>query len=122
MSAAADIARKMLRDMPSLVDALTCYVRAAVLERGDYDSRSVENCVCVLRNLSYRCVRIASLRGCTARGQHYTRACTCRCQEIDDPHYDQRQHMSAQDLKQSKAERSRSVPGGGSPKVKRTFA
>lgn len=54
MSAAADIARKILRETPSLVDALVCYIEAAVMDRSDYESRAVENCCCVLRNISYR--------------------------------------------------------------------
>jgi hypothetical protein len=55
VSAATDTARKMLRETPGLIDSLYTYVRAAVVERSDYETRAVENCVCILRNLSYRC-------------------------------------------------------------------
>ncbi|XP_072309149.1 splicing regulator ARVCF isoform X2 [Eucyclogobius newberryi] len=45
-------ARQRLRDCEGLVDALLHALQAAVLTK-DTDNKSVENCVCILRNLSY---------------------------------------------------------------------
>ena len=39
----------------------------AILQGSSHDNKSVENCVCILRNLSYR------------------------CQEVEDPNYDKNQ-------------------------------
>ena len=66
MSSAGDYARKKLRESDGLVDSLVYLVRSAI-ERANIDNKSVENAVCVLRNLSYR------------------------AQEIEDPNYDKRQ-------------------------------
>ena len=66
MSSAGDYARKKLRESDGLVDSLLYLVRSAI-ERANIDNKSVENAVCVLRNLSYR------------------------AQEIEDPNYDKRQ-------------------------------
>ncbi|XP_035700859.1 catenin delta-2 isoform X2 [Folsomia candida] len=63
VSSAGEYARKKLRECDGLVEALLHVVRAA-LSRADIDDKSVENCVCILRNLSYR------------------------CQEVEDPNYD----------------------------------
>lgn len=63
MSSAGEYARKKLRECEGLVEALLHVVRCA-LSRADIDDKSVENCVCILRNLSYR------------------------CQEVEDPNYD----------------------------------
>jgi hypothetical protein len=63
VSSAGEYARKKLRECEGLVEALLHVVRAA-LSRADIDDKSVENCVCILRNLSYR------------------------CQEVEDPNYD----------------------------------
>ena len=102
VSAATDAARKLLRDTPGLVDALYAFVRSAVLDRHDYESRPVENCVCILRNVSYR------------------------NQEIDDANYDAHAalpHVSTTDVRGGQAaiggkygERSRSAPSN-SPKL-----
>ena len=69
MSSAGDYARKKLRESDGLVDSLIYLVRSAI-ERANIDNKSVENAVCVLRNLSYR------------------------AQEIEDPNYDKRQVSS----------------------------
>uniref|UniRef100_A0A8C6TX87 ARVCF delta catenin family member a n=1 Tax=Neogobius melanostomus TaxID=47308 RepID=A0A8C6TX87_9GOBI len=45
-------ARQRLRDCEGLVDALLHALQTAVLTK-DTDNKSVENCVCILRNLSY---------------------------------------------------------------------
>ena len=66
MSSAGDYGRKKLRECDGLVDALIYLVRKAI-EKANIDNKSVENCVCILRNLSYR------------------------AQEVDDPNYDKRQ-------------------------------
>ncbi|XP_023214630.1 catenin delta-2-like, partial [Centruroides sculpturatus] len=63
VSSAGEYARKKLRECEGLVDSLLHIVRAAI-GKNDMDNKSVENCVCILRNLSYR------------------------CQEVEDPDYD----------------------------------
>ena len=66
VSSAGDYARKKLRESDGLCDSLLYLVRSAI-ERANIDNKSVENAVCVLRNLSYR------------------------AQDIEDPNYDKRQ-------------------------------
>merc|ERR1719495_2189567 len=68
VSSAGDYGRKKLRECEGLVDALLYLVRNAI-ERANIDNKSVENAVCVLRNLSYR------------------------AQEVEDPNYDKRQQQ-----------------------------
>nr|CAD7408385.1 unnamed protein product [Timema poppensis] len=63
VSSAGEYARKKLRECEGLVDSLLYVVRSAI-EKSNIGNKSVENCVCVLRNLSYR------------------------CQEVEDPNYD----------------------------------
>lgn len=63
VSSAGEYARRKLRECEGLVDALLHLVRAAI-GKNDMDNKSVENCICILRNLSYR------------------------CQEVEDPDYD----------------------------------
>lgn len=60
VSSAGSYARNKLRDVPGLVDSLLYLVRAAI-GKNDMDNKSVENCVCVLRNLSYRCQEVVDL-------------------------------------------------------------
>ncbi|XP_064602948.1 catenin delta-2-like isoform X3 [Liolophura sinensis] len=50
-------ARKKLRECQGLVDSLVLYLRAA-LEQHVYDNKCVENCVCIMRNLSFRCQEV----------------------------------------------------------------
>ncbi|KAJ8983516.1 hypothetical protein NQ317_012007 [Molorchus minor] len=63
VSSAGEYARKKLRECEGLVDALLFVVRCAI-DKSNIGNKIVENCVCILRNLSYR------------------------CQEVDDPNYD----------------------------------
>ncbi|XP_019871923.1 catenin delta-2 isoform X2 [Aethina tumida] len=63
VSSAGEYARAKLRECEGLVDALLFVVRCAI-EKSNIGNKIVENCVCILRNLSYR------------------------CQEVDDPNYD----------------------------------
>ncbi len=66
ISSAGDYGRKKLRECDGLVEAVLYLVKKAI-EKAYIDNKSVENCVCVLRNLSYR------------------------SQEVDDPNYDKKQ-------------------------------
>lgn len=63
VSSAGEYARRKLRECDNLVDALLYVVRTAI-DKANMGNKSVENCVCILRNLSYR------------------------CQEVEDPQYD----------------------------------
>ncbi|XP_076018136.1 plakophilin-4-like isoform X2 [Genypterus blacodes] len=53
LSSAGEEARKQMRTCEGLVDSLL-YVIKACVNTSDFDSKIVENCVCTLRNLSYR--------------------------------------------------------------------
>ncbi|KAM4561218.1 plakophilin-4 isoform 4-T4 [Fundulus diaphanus] len=53
LSSAGEEARKQMRTCDGLVDSLL-YVIKACVNTSDFDSKIVENCVCTLRNLSYR--------------------------------------------------------------------
>ena len=66
ISSAGDYGRKKLRECEGLVDSLVYLVKKAI-EKANIDNKSVENCVCVLRNLSFR------------------------AQEVEDPNYDKKQ-------------------------------
>ncbi|KAJ1519856.1 hypothetical protein ONE63_004098 [Megalurothrips usitatus] len=63
VSSAGEYARRKLRECENLVDALLYVVRCSI-DKANMGNKSVENCVCILRNLSYR------------------------CQEVEDPNYD----------------------------------
>ena len=65
VSSAGDYGRKKLRECEGLVDSVLYTVKKAI-EKANIDNKSVENCVCVLRNLSYR------------------------AQEVEDPNYDKK--------------------------------
>jgi hypothetical protein len=54
VSSNGEYARHKLRECDGLVDATIIVVRAA-MSNDDMDNKSVENCVCILRNLSYAC-------------------------------------------------------------------
>lgn len=58
-------ARVRLRECDNLIESLLVTLQMAVNDQ-DIDNKSIENLVCVLRNLSYR------------------------CQEVEDPEYDRR--------------------------------
>ncbi|XP_029559195.1 plakophilin-4 isoform X2 [Salmo trutta] len=53
LSSAGEEARKQMRACEGLVDSLL-YVIKACVNTSDFDSKIVENCICTLRNLSYR--------------------------------------------------------------------
>jgi len=57
VSSAGEYARKKLRSCEGLVDSFMFLMRSAI-SHNDIDNKSVENCVCILRNLSYRCQEI----------------------------------------------------------------
>jgi hypothetical protein len=54
VSSDGEYARRKLRECDGLIDAIIIVVRATI-SNGDMDNKSVENCVCLLRNLSYAC-------------------------------------------------------------------
>uniref|UniRef100_A0A8C5QYK6 Plakophilin 3 n=1 Tax=Leptobrachium leishanense TaxID=445787 RepID=A0A8C5QYK6_9ANUR len=53
LSSASEETRLKMRECPGLLDSLVCYTKNA-LQAGKCEDKSVENAVCVLRNLSYR--------------------------------------------------------------------
>ncbi|XP_072574668.1 plakophilin-4 isoform X1 [Paramormyrops kingsleyae] len=53
LSSAGEEARKQMRSCEGLVDSLLHVIKACV-STSDFDSKIVENCICTLRNLSYR--------------------------------------------------------------------
>ncbi|CBJ25105.1 Fibronectin type-III domain-containing protein [Caenorhabditis elegans] len=53
VSAASQQARRRLRDIPNLIEALVHFLTHAI-QKSQVDSPTVENAVCLLRNLSYR--------------------------------------------------------------------
>ncbi|XP_053305102.1 plakophilin-3 isoform X2 [Spea bombifrons] len=53
LSSANEDTRQKMRECPGLLDALVCYTNNA-LQAGKSEDKSVENAVCVMRNLSYR--------------------------------------------------------------------
>ncbi|XP_075068820.1 catenin delta-2 isoform X7 [Mixophyes fleayi] len=53
VSSAGEEARRRMRECDGLTDALL-YVIQSALGNNEIDSKTVENCVCILRNLSYR--------------------------------------------------------------------
>lgn len=57
VSSAGEFARKKLRDCEGLVDSLLYVVKFAI-NKSNIGNKSVENCVCILRNLSYRCQEV----------------------------------------------------------------
>ncbi|XP_021567054.1 catenin delta-2 isoform X1 [Carlito syrichta] len=63
VSSAGEEARRRMRECDGLTDALL-YVIQSALGSSEIDSKTVENCVCILRNLSYR------LAAETSQGQH----------------------------------------------------
>ena len=57
VSSDGEYARRKLRECRGLPDAVLHIVQAAI-GKNDIDNKSVENCVCVLRNLSYACQEV----------------------------------------------------------------
>jgi len=70
VSSDGDYARNKLRECAGLVDSVIAVVRSS-LSSVEMDSKAVENCVCVMRNLSYA------------------------CQEVDEPDYLERRETKA---------------------------
>lgn len=64
VSSEGEYARKRFRECEGMVEALLTILQAAI-GKSDIDNKTVENSVCILRNLSFR------------------------CQEVEDPNYDQ---------------------------------
>ncbi|XP_015784348.1 catenin delta-2 isoform X2 [Tetranychus urticae] len=89
VSSAGEYARKKLRECDGLVDSLLFLIRSAIV-KNDIDNKSVENCVCILRNLSYR------------------------CQEIIDPEYDKHPAPITNDSRSVSPSSSRAVAIMGS--------
>ena len=59
MSSAGIEARQALRLKEGVVEALLYLVRGAI-DQNHMDNKSVENVICVLRNLSYRCEEVVN--------------------------------------------------------------
>ncbi|EGT42064.1 CBN-JAC-1 protein [Caenorhabditis brenneri] len=75
VSAASQNARRKLRDVPNLIEALVHFLTHSI-QRNQVDSPTVENAVCLLRNLSYR------------------------IQEVVDPNYDPASaHLNTKNMK-----------------------
>ena len=78
MSSDGEYARNKLRDCSGLVDAVVTIVKSSS-SSVEMDSKSVENCVCVMRNLSYACQEVAEpeylrrrqTKAATHDGSHY---------------------------------------------------
>ncbi|CAG2162045.1 unnamed protein product [Oppiella nova] len=93
ISSAGEYARRKLRECEGLVDALLYLVRSAI-GKNDMDNKSVENCVCILRNLSYR------------------------CQEVIDPEYDKHYYANQNNNSMSpSSSRAAAIMGGIGNKV-----
>ncbi|KQS71067.1 catenin delta-2 [Drosophila erecta] len=73
VSSAGEHARGCLRNCEHLVECLLYVVRTSI-EKNNIGNKTVENCVCILRNLSYR------------------------CQEVDDPNYDKHPFITPERL------------------------
>ncbi|KAH8404553.1 hypothetical protein KR009_006500 [Drosophila setifemur] len=71
VSSAGEHARGCLRNCEHLVECLLYVVRMAI-EKNNIGNKTVENCVCILRNLSYR------------------------CQEVEDPNYDKHPFLTSE--------------------------
>lgn len=60
VSSAGEYARRKLRECDGLCESLLFIVRQAIA-KNDIDNKSIENCVCVLRNLSFRCQEVVDV-------------------------------------------------------------
>lgn len=92
VSSAGEYARTKLREAEGLVDALLYVVKMAI-EKTNIGNKIVENCVCILRNLSYR------------------------CQEVEDPNYDK--HPLPQPTRSSASTKSENLGCFGASKKKK---
>lgn len=93
VSSAGEYARTKLRESEGLVDALL-YVMKIAIEKTNIGNKIVENCVCILRNLSYR------------------------CQEVEDPNYD-RQPIPQQPTRSTASTKSDNLGCFGASKKKK---
>lgn len=93
VSSAGEYARTKLREAEGLVDALLYVVKVAI-EKTNIGNKIVENCVCILRNLSYR------------------------CQEVEDPNYD-RQPIPQQPTRATGSTKSENLGCFGASKKKK---
>lgn len=94
ISSAGDYGRKKLRECEGLADSVLYLVKKAI-EKAYIDNKSVENCVCVLRNLSYR------------------------SQEIEDPNYDKKQMLTTNETRAGAKPNSDNLGCFGAGKAKR---
>lgn len=94
ISSAGDYGRKKLRECEGLVDSVLYLVKKAI-EKAYIDNKSVENCVCVLRNLSYR------------------------SQEVEDPNYDKKQLVNVGETRAGAKPNSDNLGCFGAGKAKR---
>ncbi|KAK7939488.1 hypothetical protein WMY93_002814 [Mugilogobius chulae] len=83
LSSAGEEARKQMRTCEGLVDSLL-YVIKACVNTSDFDSKIVENCICTLRNLSYRLelemppsrmIEVDGLLGCESPNKEEDSSC-----------------------------------------------
>ncbi|KAI6212213.1 Fibronectin type III domain-containing protein [Aphelenchoides besseyi] len=72
VSAATPETRKLLRVAPNLIEALLFALRTSI-QRRQVDTRSVENIVCILRNLSYRVQEVVDPKYNPRAAQHSSR-------------------------------------------------
>lgn len=57
ISSAGEYARRRMRESEYFVESLIFLMRTAIA-KNDMDNKSIENCICILRNLSYRCQEV----------------------------------------------------------------
>ncbi|CAD7013024.1 unnamed protein product [Ceratitis capitata] len=96
VSSAGEFARTSLRNSEHLVECLIYVVKMAI-EKNNIGNKTVENCVCILRNLSYR------------------------CQEVEDPNYD-KQPMPIQSRPPSNSYKGENLGCFGTSKKKKEAA
>jgi hypothetical protein len=93
VSSAGEYARMKLRESEGLIDALLYVIKLAI-EKTNIGNKIVENCVCILRNLSYR------------------------CQEVEDPNYD-KQPIPQQPTRSSATSKSENLGCFGASKKRK---
>ena len=72
-----------------LIEAVLVIVCASISSKDVDNNKPVENCVCLLRNLSYACHEMAPLEHARCRSVKYRCCCCCRCR------CDRRRHGTA---------------------------
>jgi catenin delta-2 len=93
VSSAGEYARMKLREQEGLIDALLYVIKVAI-EKTNIGNKIVENCVCIMRNLSYR------------------------CQEVEDPNYD-KQPIPQQPTRSSASTKSENLGCFGASKKRK---